>query len=120
MRVGVVLEQETGLQGDVCAHFGQCKFFLLADIDPDKKTIIQTRVVPNHAVHGGGGCLAVSEILQHQITHVIAGGMGAGAQQKFAQAGVQVFGYSGNVQQALDDFMRNNLGGLDACKVHGH
>jgi len=120
MRVGVVLEDESGVLGNVCAHFGQCKFFLLADIDKDKKKITSTRIVPNTAVHGGGGCVAVDEILKYKVTHVIAGGMGMGAQQKFAQARVQVFGYSGNVQKALDDLMNNTLGGLDACKDHGH
>jgi len=118
MRVGVVLEDESGVKGNVCAHFGQCKFFFLADIDKDKKKIISSRIVPNNTVHGGGGCVAVDEILKHKITHVIAGGMGMGAQQKFASAGVKVFGYAGNVQKALDDFMNNTLGGLDACKDH--
>jgi len=120
MRVGVVLEDENGVHGNVCAHFGQCRFFFLADIDQAKKKITSTRIVPNTAVHGGGGCIAVDEILKYKVTHVIAGGMGMGAQQKFAQAGVQVFGYSGNVQKALDDFMNNTLGGLEACKDHGH
>ena len=119
MRVGVVLEDENGIHGNVCAHFGQCKYFFLVDIDKDKKKIIGTRIVPNTAVHGGGGCIAVDEILKHKITHVIAGGMGAGAQQKFANAGVQIFGYSGKVQTALDDFMNNTLGGLGACRDHG-
>ncbi len=119
MRVGVVLEDENWAQGDVCAHFGQCKYFLLADIDKAAKKITGTRVVPNTAVHGGGGCIAVDEILKHKITHVIAGGMGMGAQAKFAQAGVAVFGYSGGVQDALNDFMNNALGGLEACKDHG-
>ncbi|MFA5088779.1 MAG: NifB/NifX family molybdenum-iron cluster-binding protein [Candidatus Omnitrophota bacterium] len=120
MRVGIVLENETGLAGNVCEHFGQCRFFFLVDIDEKKKNIINTRIVPNTSTHGGGGCVAVDEILGHKVTHVIAGGMGAGAQQKFAQAGVPVFGYSGNVQKALDDFLNNTLGGLSACREHGH
>jgi len=119
MKVGVVLENEHGAQGNVCAHFGQCKYFFLADIDKDKKKITSTRIVPNTAVHGGGGCIAVDEILKYNVTHVIAGGMGMGAQQKFANAGVEVFGYSGKVQDALDDFMKDALGGLDACREHG-
>ena len=118
MRVGVVLEDENGAHGNVCAHFGQCKYFFLADIDKDKKKITNTRIVPNTAVHGGGGCVAVDEILKYKVTHVIAGGMGMGAQQKFANAGVEVFGYSGKVQDALNDFMNNTLGGLDACREH--
>lgn len=120
MKVGVVLEDESGIKGNVCAHFGQCKFFFLVEIDKDKKKITGSRIVPNTAVHGGGGCVAVDEILKHKITHVIAGGMGMGAQQKFAHAGVEIFGYSGRVKDALDDFMNNALGGLDACKGHGH
>jgi len=119
MKVGVVLEDQEGLNGNVCAHFGQCKYFFLADIEKDKKKIISTRIVPNPAQHVGGGCVAVDEILKHKVTHVIAGGMGMGAQQKFASAGVQVFGYSGKVQAALDDFMNDTLGGLDACRDHG-
>jgi len=119
MKVGIVLENEHGAQGNVCAHFGQCKYFFLADIDKDKKKITSTRIVPNTAVHGGGGCIAVDEILKYKVTHVIAGGMGMGAQQKFANAGVEVFAYSGKVQDALDDFMKDALGGLDACREHG-
>jgi len=119
MRVGVVLEDERGLEGDVCAHFGQCRFFFIADVDVANKKIVGTRVVPNTAVHGGGGCLAVDEILKHKVTHVIAGGMGVGAQNKFASAGVKVFGYSGNVRKAIDDLLKNALGGLEACKDHG-
>jgi predicted Fe-Mo cluster-binding NifX family protein len=41
MKVGVVLEDENGLQGNVCAHFGQCQYFLIADIDKDKKRRLQ-------------------------------------------------------------------------------
>ncbi len=120
MRVGVVLADQRGLEGDVCAHFGQCKFFLLADIDKERKKVVSTRIVPNTASHGGGGCTAVNEIMQYDVTHVIAGGMGMGAQQKFAQAGIRVFGHAGSVKAALDDFLSNTLSGLDACKHHGH
>ena len=119
MKVGVVLDNKNGLQGYVCAHFGQCKYFLLADIDESNKEIINMSIVPNTAQHGGGGCVAVDEILKYKITHVIAGGMGMGAQQKFASAGVQVFGYSGKVQSAIDELLKNKLGGLDACPDHG-
>jgi len=119
MKIGVVLEDENGMHGNVCAHFGQCKYFFLVDIDKDKKKVAGTSIVPNTAQHGGGGCVAVDEILKYKVTHVIAGGMGAGAQQKFAQAGVQIFGYSGKVKEAIDDFMNNTLSGLDACREHG-
>jgi len=120
MKIGIVMEDDKGLNGCVSAHFGLCKFFFIADMEKDKNKIkiANTRIVPNTASHGG--CAAVDEILKYQVTHVIAGGMGSSAQQKFDHAGVQVFRGSGNVQKALDDFMINALDGLDACREHGH
>jgi len=119
MRIGVTLDDERGLSGNVCAHFGQCKFFLIVDVDENKKSIIKTEVVPNLAVHGGGGCLAVTEILKYKVTHVISGGMGMGAQQKFEFAGVKIFGCLGNVEDAIKSLLLNSLGGIEACKEHG-
>jgi len=119
MRVGIVLEDDTGVHGHVCEHFGQSKYFFLLDVDKDSKRIIGSRTVSNPVAHGGGGCGAVDEILKYRITHLIAGGMGMGAQQKFADAGVEVFGYSGSVKKAIDDFLNNEIGSLDACRLHG-
>ncbi len=117
MKVGIVLEDDKGLEGNVSAHFGQCPYFLIADIENNE--IKNEKVVPNTAVHGGGGCIAVDEILKHEITHVIAGGMGMGAQNKFAQANVQVFGFAGSVKDAIDSFINKSLNGLGACHEHG-
>ena len=119
MRIGVVLEDDSGMSGNVCAHFGQCKNFFIVDIAPDNQTIQKTAVVPNSVVHGGGGCQAVDEILKHKITHVIAGGMGMGAQQKFAAHGVPIFGFQGNVKDGIEALLKNSLGGIEPCKEHG-
>ncbi|MFA5500824.1 MAG: NifB/NifX family molybdenum-iron cluster-binding protein, partial [Candidatus Omnitrophota bacterium] len=107
MRLGITLEDQGGLQANVAGHFGQCKYFFLLDIENSK--VKNSRIVENTTVHGGGGCVAVDELLKHKVTHVIAGGMGGGAQQKFAQAGVKVFGYSGKAKDAIDDFLRNKI-----------
>ena len=118
MRLGITLEDENGIHSNVSMHFGQCKYFFIADIKDNK--IEHTRIIPNIAQHGGGGCRAVDEILQYNITHLIAGGMGMNAQNKFAQAGVQVFGYSGTAMDAIEDFLKNSLGGLESCKEHSN
>ncbi len=117
MIIGVTLENEKGLDGNVCAHFGQCANFLIAEMDNGK--ITSSKVVPNNAVHGGGGCLAVDEILKHNITHVISGGMGMGAQQKFADKGIPIHGFIGKVNDALESFTKNMLGGIAPCTDHG-
>ncbi|MFH1479240.1 MAG: NifB/NifX family molybdenum-iron cluster-binding protein [Candidatus Omnitrophota bacterium] len=117
MKIGITLEDNRGLESNVSLHFGQCRYFLIADVE--NNNIKSADVVPNTAQHGGGGCVAVDEILKHDITHVIAGGMGMGAQNKFAQAGVSVFGFSGKARDAVSALIKNTLGGLDACHEHG-
>lgn len=119
MKIGITLNDDQGLKSEVCAHFGQCSHFLL--VETDGKKIASSRVVPNNAQHGGGGCQAVGEILKHGVTHVIAGGMGMGAQQKFADANVPIFGFSGKAEEAVKALLSSNLaGGIEPCKDHGH
>lgn len=117
MRIGVTLDSARGMEGNVCMHFGQCSHFLIVDVENGK--IAVTKVVPNTAQHGGGGCVAVDEILKYKVTHVIAGGMGMGAQQKFAAAAVKIFGYTGKVKEGLEMLLKNSLGGIEACREHG-
>ncbi len=119
MRVAVILEDENGIHGNVCADFGKCKYFFLIDINKENKRGIHTRIVPNTARHGVDEGAVADELLKYRITHLIAGGMGTGAQEKLGQAGVEVLGYSGKVQEALDDFMNGVLDGLDTCRRHG-
>ncbi|MGD9642737.1 MAG: NifB/NifX family molybdenum-iron cluster-binding protein [Elusimicrobiales bacterium] len=118
MKIGITLNDDQGLKSEVCAHFGQCSHFLIVEAEGDK--IKESKVVVNTAVHGGGGCTAVTEILKYGITHVIAGGMGAGAQNKFAAADVPIFGYSGKAEDAVKALLQSKLGGIDPCKDHGH
>lgn len=118
MRLGITLEDGLGLESNVSSHFGQCPFFLIADIK--EKGLGEIKVVKNSVQHGGGGCLAVNEMLKYNITHVIAGGMGMNAQIKFKNAGVTVYGYSGKAADAIKDFINNKIGGLESCKEHGH
>jgi predicted Fe-Mo cluster-binding NifX family protein len=116
MRIGVTLDSAKGMEGDVCMHFGQCSHFLIVDVENGK--VASTKVVPNTAQHGGGGCVAVDEILKHKVTHVISGGMGMGAQQKFAAASVEIFGYTGKVKEGIEKLLKDSLGGIEACKDH--
>ncbi|MFH1429162.1 MAG: NifB/NifX family molybdenum-iron cluster-binding protein [Candidatus Margulisiibacteriota bacterium] len=112
MRIGITTDGDM-----VSAHFGQCSAFTIVEIENSE---IKTKeVVPNNAIHGGGGCVAVDEMLKNNITHVIAGGMGMGAQQKFASAGVTISSYNGTVDDAIAEFINDKTYELSACKEHG-
>lgn len=118
MKIGITLSDTTGMEGEVCAHFGQCSHFLIVETEGNK--VKDSKVVANTAVHGGGGCQAVGEIMKYDVTHVIAGGMGMGAQQKFANAGVKIFSFSGKAKDAVAELLNSKLAsGIEACKEHG-
>jgi len=119
MKIGITLNDDQGLKSEVCAHFGQCSHFLIVEAENGK--IKSSKVVPNTAVHGGGGCTAVTEILKYGITHVIAGGMGGGAQQKFAAANVPIACYSGKAEDAVKALLSSKLAnGIAPCAGHDH
>lgn len=116
MRIGITIDGNGVMEENVSLHFGQCKYFLIVDVE--NGIIKGSNVVVNSAQHGGGGCLAVDEILKNNVTHVIAGGMGAGAQQKFAQRGVKIFGFTGKAKDGVEKLIKDSLGGIEACKDH--
>ena len=118
MKIGITLNDTAGLESEVCAHFGQCSHFLI--VETEGSEIKTASVSANCAQHGGGGCQAVSEILKYGVTHVIAGGMGMGAQQKFSAAGVKIFSFTGKAGDAVKMLIANELpAGIEACKDHG-
>jgi len=117
MKIGVTLNDAAGLESEVCVHFGQCSHFLLVDAEDGK--IKASKVVENKAVHGGGGCQAVSEIMKYGITYVIAGGMGMGAQQRFASAGIPIFSFCGKAKDAVEALLAGKISkGIEPCKEH--
>ncbi|MFC1808950.1 NifB/NifX family molybdenum-iron cluster-binding protein [Candidatus Omnitrophota bacterium] len=117
MRIGITIDENKGMDSLVSMHFGQCQYFMIIDMDGNQ--VKNVKVVANTVRHGGGGCVAVDEMLKNNITHVIAGGMGMGAQEKFSTAGVKIFGYLGTVREAVEGLLENKLNGLGACKEHG-
>jgi len=106
MKVGIALEDENGLYSNVCEHFRKSSHLFILDIDKNK--IVSSRIVPNYVQHNGKEYKVAGEVLKYRITHLIANNIGVNAQRRFAQASVQVFRYSGNVKDAIDNFLKKN------------
>ena len=87
-------------------NYESSHFFIL---DIDKNKIVGSRIVPNHVQHNGKERKVADEILKYRITHLIADNMEVAAQKRLAQASVQVFRYSGNVKDAIDNFLKKNV-----------
>ena len=107
MKVGISLEDENGLYSNICEYFRESSHFFILDIDKNK--IVSSRIVPNHVRYNDKECKVADEVLKYRITHLIAGNIGATAQKRFAQTNVQVFKYSGNAKDAIDNFLKKNV-----------
>ena len=75
------------VEGRLSPHFGHCEEFALIDVDPEKKEIINTQMVPAPAHQPG---LLPRWLHEQRATIVIAGGMGGRAQGLFEQNGIRV------------------------------
>ena len=113
MKIAVTYEN-----GQVFQHFGHCENFKIYNVEDGKVTDFQ--VVS--AVGSGHGALA-GFLKQRDVDTLICGGIGGGAQNALAQAGIRLFGgVSGNADEAVNALLAGNLG-YDPdvhCDHHDH
>ena len=128
MRIAVTYEN-----GQIFQHFGHTSQFKVYDIEEGK--IVASQVIDtNGNGHGAlGGFLAAN-----QVEVLICGGIGGGAQNALAQAGIQLYGgVTGEADAAVEAFIADKLnfnpdvqcnhhgeghhhGGGHNCGGHGH
>lgn len=118
MKIGVSLDENNGLESKVSMHFGQCRYFMIVEIENGKMK--KNEIIENKLAHGGGGCKSVPFLLSYDIKYLISGGMGQGAKLKLENSGVKVFYFEGMAKEAIDNFINNNLKTMDTCKENHH
>ena len=104
--------------GNVFPHFGHTEQFKIYEIDEGK--ITDSKVVNTNG--SGHGALAgmLSEL---RVDTLICGGIGAGAQNALAEAGIKLYGgVSGSVDDAVNALLSGSLAyNPDVhCNHHGH
>lgn len=113
MRIAVTYEN-----GTVFQHFGHTKQFKL--YDAENGAILREQVVDT----AGSGHGALAGFLTGQGVEVlICGGIGAGAQEALAQAGIRLCGgVTGSADQAARDFVAGTLAYNPdiRCSHHDH
>lgn len=100
MKIAVTYEN-----GEVFQHFGHTKQFKVYEAEDGK--IVSSEIVDTN----GKGHGALAGVLQDIHADVlICGGIGGGAKQALAEAGIELYGgVSGNPDQAASDFVAGNL-----------
>lgn len=93
-------------QGNLCPHFGHCEYFAVYETENDK-VIAETKILA--PPHQPG--LLPQFLGQHNITDVIAGGIGQKAIQLFNQQSINVHAGapSVNTSQIIDSFLKGTL-----------
>ena len=92
--------------GEIFQHFGHTEAFKIYDITDGK--VVSAEVVDTNG--SGHGALA-GFLVAHGVDTLICGGIGGGAQNALAQAGIRLFGgVSGNADEAVNALLAGNLG----------
>ena len=90
--------------GQVYQHFGHSAQFKIYDTENGK--ILSSEVV---STNGQGHGALVGFLVQNGVNVVLCGGIGAGAQNALAQAGIQLFGgISGAADSVVSDYLRKS------------
>ncbi|MBQ9852860.1 MAG: DUF134 domain-containing protein [Ruminiclostridium sp.] len=115
MRIAATYDSQTG---DIFQHFGHTEAFKIYDVEDGK--IISSQVVGTNG--SGHGALA-GFLLGGGVNVLICGGIGMGAQNALAQAGIQLFGgVSGSADGAVEALLAGTLlyNPDVQCNHHGH
>jgi predicted Fe-Mo cluster-binding NifX family protein len=110
--IGFALTEKNDLGSTVSEHFGTCPYFMVVKVENNQ--IIDYHIFEN-STESGKGCAAVTEMLKHNLDYIVAGGMGAGAKEKFLINGVKPLTYNGTVKQAVDNLLNNKLSDCQTC-----
>ena len=113
MKIAVTYEN-----GQIFQHFGHTEQFKIYTVEDGK--IVSSEVVDTNG--SGHGALA-GFLSEQNITVLICGGIGGGAQMALANAGIQLFGgVSGSCDDAVNTLLANklNFNPEVRCDHHDH
>ena len=114
MRIAATYEE-----GQIFQHFGHTQRFKVYDVEAGK---VKTTTMLDTAGSGHGALAAF--LRNARVDTLICGGIGGGAKQALAQAGIQLYGgVSGDADKAVEDLLANRLAfnpGAECAHHGGH
>ena len=104
-------------QGNVFQHFGRTESFKIYEIEDGK--VLHTEII---GTDGNGHEALAGYLAGKGVAALICGGMGPGAQNALAEAGISVFtGAEGSADEAVEKFLKGELENMGVnCDHHEH
>jgi predicted Fe-Mo cluster-binding NifX family protein len=119
MIICIPVNEDEGIQSQVCAHFGSAPAFMLVDIDTGAYRSIAN--ASEHHVHGR--CAPLQSLRGEQIDGMVVSGIGMGALNKLNAANIKVYVSDfSTVAETVDAFKAGTLKAMQpgmACAHHG-
>ena len=120
MNICIPVNEDQGLQSEVCAHFGSAPAFMIVDTDSQS-----CRTIPNtNQHHGHGMCMPLQALQGQDIDGMIVGGIGMGGLNKLNAANIQVYlSQRATVAETIAAFKAGTLRLMQpnmACASHAH
>lgn len=120
MNICIPVNEDQGLQSEVCAHFGSAPAFMIVDTDSGSCRAIANR----NQHHGHGMCAPLASLEGESIDGMVVGGIGMGALNKLMAAGIRVFmAEHATVAETIAAYKAGALQPVHpgmACAHHGH
>lgn len=114
---------DSGMESDICAHFGSCEYFTIVDIQD--KAIENIKAISNMSPDSEHNCAAPSIILKsHNVDTVLVLGIGGRPLMSLAEKKIKVFaGATGKVSDAVQDYnngLLQELSTTGTCNCSHH
>jgi predicted Fe-Mo cluster-binding NifX family protein len=102
-KIAIPSMSDTGMESDVCAHFGSCEYFTIVDVN-DKA--ITGRTISNRSLDSEHNCTAPSIILKsNNVKTVLVSGIGGRPLMSLPEKKIMVFACAvGKVSDAVLDY----------------
>lgn len=102
--------------GNVFQHFGRTEYFKVYEVENDQ--VVSSEIIGSNGT--GHGALA-GLLAEYTIDVLICGGIGGGAQNALANAGIELCaGAQGNTDEAVEAYLRGELVNAGATCDHHH
>jgi predicted Fe-Mo cluster-binding NifX family protein len=120
-KIAIPSMSNTGLESEVCAHFGSCEHFTIIEINDGNVT--EVKAIGNGSEDGQHNCAAPAMILNSQgVQAVLVSGIGGRPLMSLVEKGIKVYaGAGGNVADAVKDYNEGTLkelSNMGTCNCH--